>query len=822
MVRNPASRNCYVFLVNRTDRILTCLALSVSVMGLSVMAGWYLHLRLLIQILPTLTPMQFNTAMGMLVAGIGTALTVAGRRHPASICAVVITALGGLTLIEYCRNVDLRIDSLFFHGFPATVNMPQPSRMSPITAGLFVAYGTSLMLFHLPIARRVRISVASSIALIIVGVSFVVCLGYAAGLPGAAGPARFTSIAPTSALSFLLLGSTLLAVAWRVTDSASRRADRAPLAVAIVSGVVSVGLWGAIVSEERTEENAYMTATTTFARDQIHARILSDMRALRRMASRWEMSGGTAQGEWQSDAHEYQQDMPEFQAVEWIDTRAMRVRWIEPLQGNERVLTFDLRTGDRRANALKHAMSGRITVSRPIDLVQGGKGFLIYIPLTSHGKPDGLLAGVCKLPGIAAALPTRITSRFAIDIGEGGQWIYHSAPVESIVPRAAKSSTLSLGDTDWDIRLTPTEAAVSPYRSRMPVLVLFFGALLSIVLAFLTRAIQRLSETAASLRRAEALSAIAFEHAAIGKSHVSPEGKYLRINPVLCDIVGYSKDELIERDFKSITHPDDLMVGEDLRAKALRGEIDHYSCEKRYIHKNGSTVWIQLTAALLRDEDGQPLFFTSQILDITGRKEASERLHDYAVVLEFQKDQLEQANQELETLATTDSLTGLKNRRALMDRLKVHFTEARRYNVALSFVILDVDNFKGYNDSFGHSAGDDALRAIAAIISQQARDCDFVSRFGGEEFAVACSQTDGAGAMALAERMRAAIETATWDNRPITASFGVAELTLGVDSVDELIHRADEALYRSKDHGRNTVTSAAGAKPRPVAEMHAA
>jgi len=173
-------------------------------------------------------------------------------------------------------------------------------------------------------------------------------------------------------------------------------------------------------------------------------------------------------------------------------------------------------------------------------------------------------------------------------------------------------------------------------------------------------------------------------------------------------------------------------------------------------------------------------------------------LHDYAVVLEFQKEQLEHANEELETLATTDSLTGLKNRRALMDRLKVHFAESIRYNVPLSFVILDVDNFKGYNDTFGHTAGDEALRAVATIMSEQARDCDFVARFGGEEFAVICSQTDAAGAVALAERMRSAIESATWEKRPTTASFGVAGITPGVDCIDELIHRADEALYASR------------------------
>lgn len=150
----------------------------------------------------------------------------------------------------------------------------------------------------------------------------------------------------------------------------------------------------------------------------------------------------------------------------------------------------------------------------------------------------------------------------------------------------------------------------------------------------------------------------------------------------------------------------------------------------------------------------------------------------------------------------TDPLTGVKNRRAFMEKIEEEMERNRRYGTPVALALLDVDWFKAFNDDFGHQAGDVALIEVARLIEGQSRTLDSVSRFGGEEFAVILVDTDSEGAYVIAERIRTAIEGAEWANRPVTVSIGVAS-SADADGVDEIIRVADQALYRAKDSGRN-------------------
>ena len=120
----------------------------------------------------------------------------------------------------------------------------------------------------------------------------------------------------------------------------------------------------------------------------------------------------------------------------------------------------------------------------------------------------------------------------------------------------------------------------------------------------------------------------AFEHAAIGMALVAPDGKWLRVNRSICEITGYSEQEMLQHSFQEITHPDDLDLDMANVAKMLSGEIDSYQMEKRYYHKNGAVVWALLSVSLVRDEKGRPRFFISQIQDITSRKESERQLDE--------------------------------------------------------------------------------------------------------------------------------------------------------------------------------------------------
>jgi diguanylate cyclase (GGDEF)-like protein len=166
---------------------------------------------------------------------------------------------------------------------------------------------------------------------------------------------------------------------------------------------------------------------------------------------------------------------------------------------------------------------------------------------------------------------------------------------------------------------------------------------------------------------------------------------------------------------------------------------------------------------------------------------------------------------ELEAKGNTDGLTGIKNRRALDARLEEERERSARTGIPYSFLLIDVDKFKPYNDQFGHVAGDEALRRVAALLQGSARPYDFVGRYGGEEFGMVLPNTDMEGAIHVAERVRRTVEAADWAHRPVAISVGGATAAPG-QGVKSVIEQADQALYRAKSAGRNRIeyTLAAG------------
>ena len=176
------------------------------------------------------------------------------------------------------------------------------------------------------------------------------------------------------------------------------------------------------------------------------------------------------------------------------------------------------------------------------------------------------------------------------------------------------------------------------------------------------------------------------------------------------------------------------------------------------------------------------------------------------------QQRLEEAYRELEMLANTDVLTGLPNRRFLLDRLTEEAVEADRFTRPLAFILLDIDHFKQVNDRYGHMVGDEMLRHVGRVIQGSLRRYDLAARFGGEEFAVLLPNTGREAAHRVAARIRERLETeeveiAEGRMLAVTASLGVAERAPG-EEISELIRRADEALYRAKHEGRNRVVHA--------------
>jgi diguanylate cyclase (GGDEF)-like protein/PAS domain S-box-containing protein len=277
----------------------------------------------------------------------------------------------------------------------------------------------------------------------------------------------------------------------------------------------------------------------------------------------------------------------------------------------------------------------------------------------------------------------------------------------------------------------------------------------------------------------------AFESAPIGMGLVGMDGCWLQANDALCRLTGYSLEEILNVGFDDMTHPDDRAADIEQIKRLRGGEIDNYRLEKRFIHAEGYPVWVSFNSSLVRLPGGPPLYLIAQVEDIDKRKELEEQLRH---------------------LAQHDALTQLFNRRRFDEELTRLLAHSRRYHAPLALFILDLDNFKEVNDTRGHLAGDEALKAIGEILRKNLRTSDIAARLGGDEFAVLLAEGDAPAAEGAARKLLAAVRR-TWEPEhsapaPLRLSIGIAlvDPTTAYDQ-ESVMHQADAAMYRSKQQG---------------------
>ncbi len=287
-------------------------------------------------------------------------------------------------------------------------------------------------------------------------------------------------------------------------------------------------------------------------------------------------------------------------------------------------------------------------------------------------------------------------------------------------------------------------------------------------------------QAAAERTAAEERLALAFDNAPIGMSLASIDGCILRANAALCEMLGYTEEELVGMSIFELTPADDQATAERLVAAAA-GPGPVPVVTKRSLRKDGSEIWIEIHVSVVRDSGGEPLHVLCQILDVTARRQLEQRLRH---------------------LADHDSLTGLFNRRRFEEELERHLAHGRRYGMDGALLVLDLDGFKDVNDRYGHRAGDRVLASVAGVLRHRLRESDLVARFGGDEFAVLLPHAREGDAKKVAATIADAIASdVTMPGGSISASVGYACFEEGVLSPDDVLSAADTAMYADKGGG---------------------
>jgi len=283
----------------------------------------------------------------------------------------------------------------------------------------------------------------------------------------------------------------------------------------------------------------------------------------------------------------------------------------------------------------------------------------------------------------------------------------------------------------------------------------------------------------------------------ICRSGVDMRWRY--VSPSSFAVLGWTPEEMIGMEAFALVYPEDLPALVAIATRNFAPGVDPERSAVRMRKKDGTLVWIEFTARVVRN--------------------LSTGLADEAVVTMRDISERKALEEKLFSLALTDSLTELPNRRAFDEALDREWKRTLREGSQISLLLLDLDHFKELNDRYGHQVGDDCLRAVAAAVLGAVRSTDAAARYGGEEIAVILPSTDTSSAIVVAEKVRSAVEALliTHEGNPdgggwVTASVGVATALSRQGGTmrmpESLLLAADNALYKAKHGGRNCVATA--------------
>lgn len=416
------------------------------------------------------------------------------------------------------------------------------------------------------------------------------------------------------------------------------------------------------------------------------------------------------------------------------------IRFVYPPAGNEKALGLDYRTlPDQWAQAQAAMQTGRMAVAGPIQLVQGGRGLVARVPVYAGERFWGLVSSVMDIDELARQVGIdELSGRLDLAIrgkdGKGPEGdVFWGDPLLFDGTRDAVVLPVSLPSGTWQLAAIPKEgwSSHSPYRGVVHGSILLLAALGCIVTIQRIRSRQALME---SENRMRAMSQASHDPLVM----IDADDRITFWNPAAERVFGYSEEEMLGQKLH------DILVLPKEREWA-HGKLEHFSLtgtgpivgrtmEVTGVRKSGETFPVERAVAAFQVRG--KWFAVGSMRDISRRKQDEKRLNE---------------------LATTDGLTGLSNRRHFLEQAEAQLRQALRYNQEFSFMMLDLDHFKRINDTHGHDAGDEVLRAVARTMREVMRGTDIIGRLGGEEFGAVMPETGAEAARQVAERLRVRI-----------------------------------------------------------------
>lgn len=429
------------------------------------------------------------------------------------------------------------------------------------------------------------------------------------------------------------------------------------LLLGILTTSAVLGLWQQLLVQEQLHIQQLVQQEANAIEIELSRAVSDRILALERMADRWQLSRGTARVLWEADASNYVNQYYGFQAIEWIDP-SFHVRWVVPVQGNEVVQNFDVRQEPRRHITLRVARELHQTLlTRTISLAQGGKGFLVCVPLVVHTQDnlptaerfDGFIVGVFRFETLFDST-LKVSPRYKVQIFDRNGLIYRQSG--ALPSTLSRTVLIQAYGADWQVQVSPTPVLITEGRSLLPSVVLWVGLAGAWTLAFMVylgqRAVRQTQRTQninrqlqaeirhreqaeISLRDSEERLQLALEASAEGWWDWNIETGVVERSPQYLQLLGYKMGEFpdVVDSWNNSIHPDDLSCMMERLTAHMQDNSVPYTCEYRLRTKLGGWQWIlDYGKVVACDTENNPLRMIGTVKDIGDRKRAEIALRD--------------------------------------------------------------------------------------------------------------------------------------------------------------------------------------------------
>lgn len=363
------------------------------------------------------------------------------------------------------------------------------------------------------------------------------------------------------------------------------------------------------------------------------------------------------------------------------------------------------------------------------------------------------------------------------------EWQAENRSVQSL---QALREQLDIASARLDQRVKEFRDAMTRLARLVPTLLSLASVMFFIIFGVIAITLtQRLTR---ALRSSESKFRATFEQAGVGIAQLAEDGRLLEVNPALCDILRYSRKELLELNYLQLVHPEDRENWEAVPGTVVTESSARQAMELRMLCGDGETAWIRLTLSCFTEQSDSGASYLAVLEDIS-------ESHRLSVELSYQ--------------ASHDELTGLINRRAFENYLDEALNHARREGSVHALCFIDLDQFKIINDTSGHFVGDHLLRQVAEMLRQNLRKGDVLARIGGDEFALILEYCEPEKAAEVTDKLRQDLIDSrfVWEDRSfnIGCSIGIVPVTAASVDTDSLLRMADAACYLAKERGRNRI-----------------